>query len=29
VRELESEGAPALRRHLQEGEAAVISGLPG
>ncbi|MEA2483401.1 MAG: hypothetical protein QOC55_1348 [Thermoleophilaceae bacterium] len=29
VRELEIEGAPALRRHLQEGEAAVISGLPG
>ena len=29
VRELESEGPPALRRHLQEGEAAVIEGLPG
>jgi DNA-binding GntR family transcriptional regulator len=25
VRELESEGPPALRRHLEEGEAAVIS----
>jgi len=29
VRELESEGPPALRRHLEEGEAAVIAGLPG
>jgi DNA-binding GntR family transcriptional regulator len=29
VRELESEGAPALRRHLEEGQAAVIAGLPG
>src|SRR4051812_40641626 len=28
VRELESEGPPALRRHLEEGEAAVIAGLP-
>lgn len=28
VRELESEGPPALRRHLEEGQAAVISGLP-
>jgi DNA-binding GntR family transcriptional regulator len=27
VRELESEGPPALRRHLEEGEAAVMSGL--
>lgn len=29
ARELESEGPPALRRHLEEGEAAVIGGLPG
>ena len=29
VRELEREGPPALRRHLEEGEAAVIAGLPG
>jgi hypothetical protein len=29
VRELESEGPPALRRHLEEGEAAVVAGLPG
>jgi DNA-binding GntR family transcriptional regulator len=29
VRELENEGPPALRRHLEEGEAAVIAGLPG
>jgi DNA-binding GntR family transcriptional regulator len=29
VRELEKEGPPALRRHLEEGEAAVIAGLPG
>ena len=29
ARELESEGPPALRRHLEEGEAAVIAGLPG
>jgi DNA-binding GntR family transcriptional regulator len=29
VRELESEGPPALRRHLDEGEAAVVAGLPG
>jgi DNA-binding GntR family transcriptional regulator len=29
LRELESEGPPALRRHLEEGEAAVIDGLPG
>jgi DNA-binding GntR family transcriptional regulator len=29
VRELESEGPSALRRHLEEGEAAVIAGLPG
>jgi DNA-binding GntR family transcriptional regulator len=28
VRELESEGPPALRRHLEEGQAAVIAGLP-
>jgi len=28
VRELESVGPPALRRHLEEGEAAVIGGLP-
>ena len=28
VRELESEGPAALRRHLEEGEAAVIGGLP-
>jgi DNA-binding GntR family transcriptional regulator len=28
LRELESEGPPALRRHLEEGEAAVIAGLP-
>ena len=28
VRELESEGPSALRRHLEEGEAAVVSGLP-
>jgi DNA-binding GntR family transcriptional regulator len=27
VRELETEGPPALRRHLEEGEAAVLSGL--
>ena len=27
VRELESEGPPALRRHLEEGEAAVLTGL--
>jgi DNA-binding GntR family transcriptional regulator len=29
VRELESEGPPALRRHLEEGEAAVVAGLAG
>jgi DNA-binding GntR family transcriptional regulator len=29
VDELESEGPPALRRHLEEGEAAVVAGLPG
>jgi DNA-binding GntR family transcriptional regulator len=29
VRELESEGPRALRRHLEEGEAAVVAGLPG
>jgi DNA-binding GntR family transcriptional regulator len=29
VRELESEGPPALRRHLEDGEAAVVAGLPG
>jgi DNA-binding GntR family transcriptional regulator len=29
VRELEREGPSALRRHLEEGEAAVIAGLPG
>jgi DNA-binding GntR family transcriptional regulator len=29
VRELEAEGPPALRRHLEEGEGAVIAGLPG
>jgi DNA-binding GntR family transcriptional regulator len=29
VRELESEGPSALRRHLEEGEAAVVAGLPG
>lgn len=29
VRELEGAGPPALRRHLEEGEAAVIAGLPG
>lgn len=28
VTELEREGPPALRRHLEEGEAAVIGGLP-
>ena len=28
LRELEREGPPALRRHLEEGEAAVIAGLP-
>ena len=28
VRELESEGTPALRRHLEDGEAAVLAGLP-
>src|SRR4051794_26281582 len=28
VRELESEGPPALRRHLEEGQDAVIAGLP-
>jgi len=28
LRELESQGPPALRRHLEEGEAAVIAGLP-
>jgi DNA-binding GntR family transcriptional regulator len=28
VRELEREGPVALRRHLEEGEAAVVSGLP-
>jgi DNA-binding GntR family transcriptional regulator len=28
VRELETEGTPALRRHLQDGEAAVLAGLP-
>jgi DNA-binding GntR family transcriptional regulator len=28
VNELEREGVPALRRHLQDGEAAVIGGLP-
>lgn len=28
VRGLEREGPPALRRHLEEGEAAVIEGLP-
>lgn len=29
LRELESEGPAALRRHLEEGEAAVVAGLPG
>jgi DNA-binding GntR family transcriptional regulator len=29
VQELESEGPPALRRHLEDGEAAVVAGLPG
>jgi DNA-binding GntR family transcriptional regulator len=29
ARELETEGPPALRRHLDEGQAAVIEGLPG
>jgi DNA-binding GntR family transcriptional regulator len=29
ARELESEGPPALRRHLEDGEAAVMAGLPG
>jgi DNA-binding GntR family transcriptional regulator len=29
VRELEREGPLALRRHLEEGQAAVIAGLPG
>lgn len=29
IRELEHEGPPALRRHLEDGEAAVIAGLPG
>jgi DNA-binding GntR family transcriptional regulator len=29
ARELEREGPPALRRHLEEGEGAVIAGLPG
>jgi DNA-binding GntR family transcriptional regulator len=29
VRELEAEGPAALRRHLEDGEAAVVSGLPG
>jgi len=29
VSELESEGPPALRRHLEEGEAAVVSALGG
>lgn len=29
VRELETEGPPALRRHLEEGEAAVVAGLLG
>ncbi|HEX6713682.1 MAG TPA: GntR family transcriptional regulator [Thermoleophilaceae bacterium] len=29
ARELESEGPPALRRHIEEGAAAVIAGLPG
>jgi DNA-binding GntR family transcriptional regulator len=29
ARELEREGPPALRRHLEEGEAAVVAGLPG
>jgi DNA-binding GntR family transcriptional regulator len=29
VRELEAQGPPALRRHLEEGQAAVIAGLPG
>jgi hypothetical protein len=28
VRELEAEGTPALRRHLEDGEAAVLAGLP-
>ena len=28
VRGLETEGPPALRRHLEDGEAAVIAGLP-
>jgi hypothetical protein len=28
VSQLESEGPPALQRHLQDGEAAVIAGLP-
>lgn len=29
VRELEREGTAALRRHLEDGEAAVVAGLPG
>ncbi len=29
ARGLEKEGPPALRRHLEEGQAAVIEGLPG
>jgi DNA-binding GntR family transcriptional regulator len=29
VSELDSEGPPALRRHLEEGEDAVVAGLPG
>lgn len=29
ARELESDGPPALRRHLEEGQDAVIAGLPG
>lgn len=29
IRELEREGPPALRRHLEEGEAAVVDSLPG
>ena len=29
VRQLESHGPPALRQHLEEGEAAVVAGLPG
>jgi DNA-binding GntR family transcriptional regulator len=29
LRELETEGPPALRRHIEEGAAAVFAGLPG